>query len=419
MFFSLKLRKEKYFGEKSARSQNFASQKKTFLFFSLIFAFFLSQNLYSEIIKDYDFGFSLDIPEGYELSDRSEDGMSLLFSHSGLPVTLVIKISVENQKSDSSAVMKNFLTKLSAQYDADSFEWAKQKCGIAFFKMNLDQNYEGRTVCVPLKPENSFLTLLCYAPSNLFNRCERFIISTLNSLSTDFAQNQKTPGIFVSYAFPKEGDFPVSLKIAGKTINVKMDKSDFEAAKFVVDFEFSVLALYANHNLWKEAWTRYYRRIYADSAARLSNVSCEIRDALWDFANQKNPENPDIAFAQFLLSWVQSFKYQRELSKDSADFTPLPQVLAGVGNDCDSRSMLIAVLLNNSGYDSIMLISREYSHAMVATDISAPGQKYYLKEKSKEYILGETTAKVNWGTIAQDKSDRNKFIPVIFNDFSE
>ena len=395
------------------------SKKISVLFFTLIFALFFNQNLYSEIIKDNDFGFSLDIPEGYELSEDSEDGMSFLFSHPNIPVNFVLKITTENSKSDSYDVLKRSLNKLSAQYEIASFDWLEQKCSISTLKTEIDRKYEGWAVCTPLKIQNSFLTLLCYAPSSLNGECEQFIISTLNSLSLDFVQNQKESGIFVSYAFPKEGDCPLSLKIAGKTVNTKADKCDFEASQFVVDLEFSVFKLYANHKLWKEAWIRYYRRIYNDCVSRLMNVSNDIYRELWDYAKQKNPKNPDIAFAQFLLSWVQNFDYQREQTKDSADFTPLVQVLKGKGNDCDSRSMLIAVLLNNLGYDTIMLISREYSHAMVATEIAASGQKYYLKEKNKEYILGETTAKVTWGMIAQDKSDRTKWIPVIFNDFEE
>ena len=52
--------------------------------------------------------------------------------------------------------------------------------------------------------------------------------------------------------------------------------------------------------------------------------------------------------------------------------------------------------------------------AITATSIEAPGQKYHLKENNKDYIFGETTAKITWGMIAQNQSDRTKWIPIIF-----
>ena len=58
------------------------------LFILFIFSF---SNVYAEKITDRDFGFSLDIPEGFEIADYTEDGMSYVFSHPNIPVTLVMK----------------------------------------------------------------------------------------------------------------------------------------------------------------------------------------------------------------------------------------------------------------------------------------------------------------------------------------
>ena len=43
----------------------------------------------------------------------------------------------------------------------------------------------------------------------------------------------------------------------------------------------------------------------------------------------------------------------------------------------------------------------------------APGQKYEVEGTGREFLMGETTAKVTWGTIAQEHADRKKWIPVI------
>ena len=118
--------------------------KKTVILIICFFLLFFTgiQKIYAEIIKDLDYGFSLDIPEGYNLEEQSSDGNSLLFSHPNIPVTFVIKIS--NEKSDdSSQVLQKSLKKLSAEYEIDNFIWSNQKCAISSFKINLDQQYEG------------------------------------------------------------------------------------------------------------------------------------------------------------------------------------------------------------------------------------------------------------------------------------
>ena len=57
------------------------------LFFCLTF-----QPIFSEVIQDADFGFFLDIPEGYEIANYSNDGLSYIFEHPNIPVTFAMKI---------------------------------------------------------------------------------------------------------------------------------------------------------------------------------------------------------------------------------------------------------------------------------------------------------------------------------------
>ncbi len=381
--------------------------------FILLLFFFSISNLFAEKISDRDFGFSLDIPEGFEIADYTEDGMSYVFSHPNIPVTLVMKIINETEVKSSSDILKNNLAKLSATGETDSFNWNGNNCGISSFTMTLDDNYFGWAVTSPLKVQNYYLLLLSYAPVSQ-KGCEQFIISTINSLSTD-SNYLNRPGIITSYAFPSEGRKAISLNIGGKEIKSSLDKVDEAASQFVIELEYAVLTLYGNHKLWKEAWQRYYRMIYRDNAGRLEQAAADIYASLYPELKKAFPQDADIKYAQALLSWTQNFGYERAVSKDQADFTGLPAILCGKGSDCDSRSMLISVLLNYTGIDTAILISREYSHAVVVTDIPAPGQTFTM-ENGREYLFGETTAKVTWGMIAQDHADRSKWIPVSFNE---
>lgn len=384
---------------------------RTALFISLFF--FSISSLFAEQITDRDFGFSLDIPEGFEIADYSQDGMSYVFSHPNIPVTLVMKITEELQAKSAAEVLKKNLNKLSAKGETDSFEWNGTPCGISSFTMTLDDNYFGWSVAAPVKIQNYYVVLLCYVPESQ-KGCEQFIISTVNSLCIDSEYLNK-PGIITSYAFPPEGRKALSLQIGGKDIKTSLDKVDEEAAKFVVDLEYAVLNLYANHKMWKEAWQRYYRMIYRDNAGRLEQTAADIYKALYPDLKKAVPQDADIKYAQALLTWVQGFSYQRASNKNESDFTSLPAAISGKGSDCDSRSMLISALMNYTGIDTALLISREYSHAMVVTDIPAPGQTFTM-EDGREYLMGETTAHVTWGTIAANHADRTKWISVSFDE---
>ncbi|MBP5520032.1 MAG: hypothetical protein J6X84_05585 [Treponema sp.] len=387
--------------------------KNKFAILILIF-FALAGKAFCEKITDNDYKFSLDVPEGYKISDYTKDGLSYVFSHDNIPVTLIMKIINDNSETEGSKILQKNLSKLNAQGQTASFNWSEKSCGISNFSMTLDTSYTGWAVCAPLLIKNNFVLLLCYAPTEK-QGCDQFIISTINSLCID-EKYKNTPGIITSYAFPKEGTKNIELNIGGKKITTSIDKSDIEAAKFTVDLEYSVLTLYANHKMWKEAWQRYYRMIYRDNAGRLEKASFDIFNALYASCKAENPNNPDITYAQKLLSWVQNFSYKRAASKSESDFTSIPEVLCGQGNDCDSRSMLLSILLNSKGIDTAMLISREYSHAVAITQINAPGQKYLMESNKKEYLFGETTAKVTWGMIAQEHADRKKWIPVSFTE---
>lgn len=384
--------------------------KKLFYFLLIIFA--ITSYSFSEQITDRDFGFSLDIPEGFEIADYTEDGMSYVFSHPNIPVTLVMKLTEEKNAKSAAEVLNKNLKKLNASGETDSFKWNGTVCGISYFSMSLDDNYSGWAVSAPVKIQDYYVILLCYAPESK-KGCEQFIISTINSLSIN-NEYLNTPGIITSYAFPPEGSESVLLKIGGKEIKTSLDKSDEEAAKFVIDLEYSVLNLYANHKMWKEAWQRYYRMIYRDNAGRLQQTAKNIYDSIYPELKKSKPQDADIKYAQALLSWVQTFGYERAQSKIESDFTSLPASIKGKGSDCDSRSMLVSVLLNYTGIDTAMLISREYSHAVVVTDIPAPGQTFTM-ENGREYLFGETTARVTWGMMAQDQADRTKWIPVTFD----
>ena len=98
------------------------------------------------------------------------------------------------------------------------------------------------------------------------------------------------------------------------------------------------------------------------------------------------------------------------MSKVRVRYAPSPTGHLHIGG---ARTALFNYLFaKKMGIESILLISREYKHAIAAVEFEAQGQKYSPPESDREFLLGETTADVTWGVIAQDHADRSKWIPV-------
>lgn len=370
--------------------------------------------LSAEEVIDNDYGYSLDLPEGFSVAEYTQDGFSYRFVHDKMPVSLILKLYTDNKFNSSEQALSGTLDKLSAKYEIDKFEWRNVDCAISSFEMKLPntKGSKGWSVGVPLVQKNAHLVLLCYADLDKALNCEQFIISSLNSLAIDRG-SYFSPGIITTYAFPRNNLKDVSILVNGKNIKTQIDADDNIANQFVVDCEFAVMSLYANDKNWVKAWQRYYRAIYRDSYGRLKKVAFDINSELDDVVSSS--ENPNFEIDKFLLNWVQSFDYKRDnKSKTSSDFTNLIDTLLNRGSDCDSRSMLMCVLLNNMGIDSVLFVSREYSHAIYGSDVNAWGAK--IKVGEKEYLLGETTARdIEPGLIAKEFSDTYKWIPVVFN----
>ena len=367
---------------------------------------FIVQNGYSEIVVDNLYGYSLDLPEGFVLSNQIEEDLTYEFTHQNLPLTLISKIYEDQGFLETHEALDYALTKLSSQKDITSFLWNNTESAVSFFSFTLDKEYSGWAVATPIG-KDTYLCLLTYGPSEYIDQLQPFMFSSLNSLCiNEYFYN--TPGIITSFAYPKTKEINGNVEIEGQKISYTLDESDNEASSFVIDMEFNILTHYAEHPLMYEAWSRYYRMLYRDNYGRITSFARSCYDTLYPLAEEKREDNPMIQYAQYLLSWVQDMDYVRAEKNTDSDFSSLPSILLGGGSDCDSRSMMVASILEYSGIDSLLLIYPEYHHAIVATMIEAPGQTFNNPENKEDYIMGETTAKLTWGTIAKEQADRSK-----------
>lgn len=128
-------------------------------------------------------------------------------------------------------------------------------------------------------------------------------------------------------------------------------------------------------------WAEVYRRIYIFSFPQMKTV-------LEGFNNifiEENFEARDKV--NFVITLVQSIKYERP--GGALDLFPPLGTIAYRFGDCDSKALLLYVILERMGVDCAMLWSYNYKHAMLGIKVNTRGE--YLTTNGKKYYFLETT----------------------------
>lgn len=113
---------------------------------------------------------------------------------------------------------------------------------------------------------------------------------------------------------------------------------------------------------------------------------------------------------ELVMSYVQAIPY--EIPKDRPfGLLPPALVVAQKKGDCDSKALLLHMLLDSLGIDSVMLTSDAHRHSMLGVAIPSQGTK--LKHDGRWYAFVETTAKsapIGW--ISKDLLTPNDWVVV-------
>lgn len=389
------------------------------LLVAAILTWLLTLPVVAEQMGSATFGFSLDLPEGFVATQAAADGRSYQFKHQFCPAEIIIRIYEPRRYQSAQAAMEDTLARLSArEQDISQVEWRQSDCSIASYRMNPygNQEYGGWGVAVELPEQKGWFTMLSYAPTsdgrgnNPAHLLEQLVISVIDSLSIDRG-SQFGVGPITAYAFPSIESQPVQLDIAGRTVQTEIGGDDIASQQFVIRREFDILVLYAETDLLIPAWQRYYRMVYRSAYQQLRRPAFDIYASIYDLDSVRTSENPRLALAQTVMDWVQTFPYERNFQ--DSDLSAPTAVLAGtLGSDCDSRSILLAILLHHMNYQTVMFLSPAYQHAMLGVEVEATGAK--MKVGDRTYMVGETTDQVAIGQVAASMSVEANWLPVTF-----
>ena len=389
------------------------------LLVAAILTWLLTLPVVAEQMGSATFGFSLDLPEGFVATQAAADGRSYQFKHQFCPAEIIIRIYEPRRYQSAQAAMEDTLARLSArEQDISQVEWRQSDCSLASYRINPygNQEYGGWGVAVELPEQKGWFTMLSYAPTsdgrgnNPAHLLEQLVISVIDSLSIDRGSQFGT-GPITAYAFPSIESQPVQLDIAGRTVQTEIGGDDIASQQFVIRREFDILVLYAETNLLIPAWQRYYRMVYRSAYQQLRRPAFDIYASIYDLNSVRTSENPRLALAQTVMDWVQTFPYERNFQ--DSDLSAPTAVLAGtLGSDCDSRSILLAILLHHMNYQTVMFLSPAYQHAMLGVEVEATGAK--MKVGDRTFMVGETTDQVAIGQVAADMSVEANWLPVTF-----
>jgi hypothetical protein len=381
---------------------------------------FIYPLIFSSPLESPSWGFSLDLPEGYELSggDRRD---TFSFSHpDGATFELSVSYSAQGQRAESRAsyasveeMSRDVKTKLNSSGDVELFDYRGKKAALLelVFTLQGAGRMTGWALCMELAQPSAtparnasaskpLLLAMAYGPAGK-QGLEILHISALDSIAPE-GGDRLAPGPITEFSYPRENR--VKASVFGLDREAWIFEEDAEAAQALIDREFQLLSRYQNAPNWKEAWIRFYRAIYRDSFERLVDIAFQVERKL----NVPPLENRD--FANQALKWVQSFEYERDLF--GSDFVNLVSSATEGRGDCDNRAMLWAVILKHACISSAIMVSRNYGHAMGLADVPGPGARFELK--GQRLLVAETTADVSIGLIGEIVSEIDQWLGVLF-----
>lgn len=151
---------------------------------------------------------------------------------------------------------------------------------------------------------------------------------------------------------------------------------------------------------YENYWGTVYRNLVTDSKSYIDFMV----DSLAQLSMERNLSRNQLA--ELIVTFVQDIPYSYVLvgdcaSRDTGNSPCIGNIALGLLSpyeflhslygDCDTRAVLIYTLLEELGFDPMIVVSNEYAHAMLALNLPSTGD--YLTFRERKYYFWETTGK--------------------------
>ena len=203
----------------------------------------------------------------------------------------------------------------------------------------------------------------------------------MDSLTTEKIINASYSWKFVNNSLKKK-KYNLTFSLLASQVKKAMDMIDR-----IGNMSFEELGLNPQYNYRNPqvqaqyVWARIYQIVYARSIPAIISIANGFNEM---FRNEKLSGKDRVSF---VTSFVQHMKYKRP--GGTLDLLAPIGTLAERYGDCDTKAMLLYVLLERMGIDCAMMWSQKYKHAMLGINISTRGE--YKMLSGKKYYFLETT----------------------------
>ncbi|MDR0731982.1 MAG: hypothetical protein LBF63_09955, partial [Treponema sp.] len=304
--------------------------------FLFLLTFLAAASVHAEPYSPFG-GFRIDLPPGYQERALSGTGQLSFSQRQGA----VFELDLGGTGGDPVPRLETLCARLgsgtgdpgSAAGEIEAFDYHGRRAALVRLEFSLDASgrprsrsggtgrwtaYQGWALCVD-RGEDQLLAL-AYGPAGN-TALELLGLSCLDSIAPTPAE-QYYWGPVTEFAWPRGEPEETALYNTG--ITALIAPTDAEAAQGLVDREFQVLRQFEGSAQWQEAWRRFYRMIRRDSWERLADAFFQLerswnaqamlnRAALRSASPSAVSDFDDYALAAKALSYVQNFRYERDL----------------------------------------------------------------------------------------------------------
>lgn len=184
----------------------------------------------------------------------------------------------------------------------------------------------------------------------------------------------------------------VTSRMKKKNINLKLkflEKEINSSYRLLLDIEnmtkseLGITAVNYDENYKIQYWTGVYNKLYSHDYGVFQRVG----ELFKEIASEENLSHIDTV--NLVTSMVQNIQYEVPKLTSFEVLSPTLCINYRYG-DCDTKTLLLLVVLRSIGVDCVHLHSNEYSHAMIGINIPSTGE--YIEHGGMKYYFLETTS---------------------------
>ncbi|UCH66255.1 MAG: hypothetical protein JSW63_03745 [Ignavibacterium sp.] len=203
----------------------------------------------------------------------------------------------------------------------------------------------------------------------------------MDSLTTEKIINASFSWKFVNNGLKKK-NYKLTFSLLAVEVKKAMDLIDKIGNMSLEELGLNPNYDYQNPQIQAQyVWARVYQIVYKISFPTITSIANGFNQI---FINENLTSRDRLSF---VISFVQNMKYERPGGILDL-LAPLGSLAQRYG-DCDTKAMLLYVLLERMGIDCAMMWSHNYKHALLGINISTRGD--YKKLNGKKYYFLETT----------------------------